>query len=379
MTYDTRHVEFVRDSDWIDAVQQRFAVLAVGRYLAVLDVDALIESGSTAAYNPVLPRIAAALASPLTLATVAGGPAGSAMELVCLMHSDDIRSISASPFRIGHVASGGFDRRLVITDVTAGASGEILQVGGVTMVDTRFLQRPVPGLQTWQAPGSISCLKWSASDEGKLFLSTDDGAIFLYDRRVRVGSLPLCMPATMTRSPAGQHCGTSLPVVEHGIPWSLCILPQPHPHGSPWPLRWLWLRSPRRAQHIRPRCCVQHYDRPLRRRDRLARAHSGLEPDRLLRLGRLVAVDRLRVTGRADWSWRCAIPASGAQRNPGTRSHAPGVPSLYANSATNRTRFVPHRRRPLPARQRSAAPRRARLSAAWSSRAVIRHSRRRSL
>lgn len=124
ITYDTRHIEFVRDSDWIDAVQQRFAVLAVGRYLAVLDVDALIESGSPAAYNPVLPRIAAAAASP-ELATAAGGPA---QEMVCLTHSDDIRSISASPFRIGHVASGGFDRRLVITDVTAGASGEILQV-----------------------------------------------------------------------------------------------------------------------------------------------------------------------------------------------------------------------------------------------------------
>ena len=112
LTYSTRHHEFIRDLDWLDPAQ-RFAVLAVGRYFAVLDVNAFMETGTLSAYNPVLPLVQSE---------------ETGMARVRLPHSDDIRCVSANPFRVGQVASGGFDRRLVITDVTALATGEILQV-----------------------------------------------------------------------------------------------------------------------------------------------------------------------------------------------------------------------------------------------------------
>ena len=127
LTYDARHVEYTRDSDWLDPSFERFAVIAVGRYLAILDVDAFMEEGSPSAYSPILPNIAAP-EIPTSSTGMSTAPPAPPVVRVRLPHSDDIRSISASPFRIGLVASGGFDRRLVISDVMSGVGGDVLQV-----------------------------------------------------------------------------------------------------------------------------------------------------------------------------------------------------------------------------------------------------------
>jgi hypothetical protein len=251
-SYALRHAEYVRDADWMDEHEQRVAVLAVGRYLALFDVDAALAGGKDA-YAPVLcsaPTSTIGCSASVVLRqqqidrqdgangegasggrrshSFSGGPhaiessdavtvsaehieasvapltASSSSRRVHLPHNNDIRSISASRLHPGLVVSGDFDGVLVVSDFRAsvaavaaaaatlssssGSDGSLLQATP-SAASSIVNHGGGEAVSTWQAPASISCVLWSPTSPHVVCVATDDGAVWTINTTGLVGSV----------------------------------------------------------------------------------------------------------------------------------------------------------------------------------------------
>jgi hypothetical protein len=161
----------LRDCHWLTPGT---AVLGVGSQLALLHIPADLREHEAGIPQPKEPTASSPTASS---PTASSSPSACSVELLGgIVHSDCIRELALHPFEPHQLASAGFDRTLVVTNVD--------HLGG---------SWSAPVVRRFLTPGVVGSLSWSPFEHSLLSCTIDTGRVQVFDMRCSEGraSMPV--------------------------------------------------------------------------------------------------------------------------------------------------------------------------------------------